>query len=34
MNEEELREKLIEALSHKQSVKFTGSNLSMLNIGG
>jgi cyclic pyranopterin phosphate synthase len=34
LGEKELREKLIEALSHKQSVKFTGSNLSMLNIGG
>ncbi len=34
LTEEELREKLMEALSHKQSVKFTGSNLSMLNIGG
>ena len=34
LGEEELREKLIEALSHKQAIKFTGSNLSMLNIGG
>jgi cyclic pyranopterin phosphate synthase len=34
LNAEELHEKLVEALSHKQSVKFTGSNLSMLNIGG
>ena len=34
LDEEELRKKLLEALSHKQSVKFTGSNLSMLNIGG
>jgi cyclic pyranopterin phosphate synthase len=31
---EELREKLAQALSHKQKLKFTGSNLSMLNIGG
>lgn len=30
----DLREKLKEALSHKQSLKFTGSELSMLNIGG
>jgi cyclic pyranopterin phosphate synthase len=30
----ELREKLVQALSHKQKIKFTGSNLSMLNIGG
>lgn len=34
LGEDELRERLLEALSHKQSVKFTGSNLSMLNIGG
>ena len=34
LNAEELREKLLEALSHKQPVKFTGSSLSMLNIGG
>ena len=34
LSEEELHKKLMEALSHKQSVKFTGSNLSMLNIGG
>ena len=34
LSAEGLREKLLEALSHKQSVKFTGSNLSMLNIGG
>ena len=34
LSAEGLREKLVEALSHKQSVKFTGSNLSMLNIGG
>lgn len=31
---EELKEKLALALSHKQKIKFTGSNLSMLNIGG
>lgn len=31
---EELKEKLALALSHKQKLKFTGSNLSMLNIGG
>lgn len=30
----ELREKLIEALSHKQTIRFTGSDLSMLTIGG
>lgn len=34
LKEEELREKLAQALSHKQKLKFTGSNLSMLNIGG
>jgi cyclic pyranopterin phosphate synthase len=34
LNEGELRNRLIEALSHKQALKFTGSNLSMLNIGG
>ena len=34
LSTEGLREKLVEALSHKQSIKFTGSNLSMLNIGG
>src|SRR5215203_26370 len=34
LNAGELREKLREALSHKQSIKFTGSNLRMLNIGG
>jgi GTP 3',8-cyclase len=34
LNEEELSEKLVQALSHKQKLKFTGSNLSMLNIGG
>jgi len=34
LSAEGLHEKLLEALSHKQSVKFTGSNLSMLNIGG
>jgi len=34
LSAEGVREKLLEALSHKQSVKFTGSNLSMLNIGG
>jgi cyclic pyranopterin phosphate synthase len=31
---EELKQKLVLALSHKQKLKFTGSNLSMLNIGG
>ena len=34
LSADELRVKLLEALSHKQPVKFTGSNLSMLNIGG
>jgi cyclic pyranopterin phosphate synthase len=34
LGEEKLREKLMQALSNKQSIKFTGSNLSMLNIGG
>ena len=34
LNDDQLHEKLIEALSHKQSVRFTGSNLSMINIGG
>ena len=31
---ESLEEKLIEALSHKQAIKFLGSDLSMLSIGG
>lgn len=34
VNDAQLHEKLIEALSHKQSVRFTGSSLSMINIGG
>lgn len=34
INEEELKEKLITALHQKQKIKFTGSSLSMLNIGG
>ncbi len=29
-----LDQKLLQALSHKQAVKFMGSNLSMLSIGG
>jgi cyclic pyranopterin phosphate synthase len=34
LSAEELNQKLALALSHKQKLKFTGSNLSMLNIGG
>ena len=34
VNSEELNQKLALALSHKQKLKFSGSNLSMLNIGG
>jgi len=34
LSDVQLRGKLKEALSHKQSVKFTGSSLSMINIGG
>lgn len=33
-NDKELEEKLLEALHQKQKTKFTGSKLSMLNIGG
>jgi cyclic pyranopterin phosphate synthase len=34
LSTEELNEKLVQALSHKQKSKFSGSDLSMLNIGG
>lgn len=34
LDDAQLHEKLVEALSHKQTVRFTGSDLSMINIGG